>query len=390
MKSLLSILVGTLSLVLMEVPDGSAVVRNVPGDAPTIQAGIDSSSNSDTVLVAPGTYSGLGNRNLNFSGKAIVVLSSGGASVTTIDAGGSAHGFVFTSGEPVSARVDGFTIRNGYGEFGEGGGGVYCKNGSSPTIANCIIRDCVMGPGGHGGGVACEGSSPVIVGCAIIGNTLSGGSGGGIFCFSGSAPTISGCVISGNEVTAGSGGAISCSNSAPSIENTIITGNHTALSGGGLALYFDSTPSLINCTLAGNRSDMRGGGILSAYGSDPMVTRTIIRENCASEGNEVALGEGGSDGAITLTCSAIDSSGITGDGSIVYQGSQVFDDPLFCGPASCESAPSAAGEYTLDLNSPCLPSNSPCGELIGALGEGCGVPGATEVTTWGGIKSRFR
>ncbi|HEV2355066.1 MAG TPA: hypothetical protein VGR89_12540, partial [Puia sp.] len=54
---------------------------HVPADQPTIQAGINAASNGDTVLVAPGTYK----ESINFSKKAITLMSSGGPSVTIID-----------------------------------------------------------------------------------------------------------------------------------------------------------------------------------------------------------------------------------------------------------------------------------------------------------------
>ena len=43
----------------------------VPGDAPSIKAGIALAKSGDTVLVAPGTY----NENLDFLGKNITVTS---------------------------------------------------------------------------------------------------------------------------------------------------------------------------------------------------------------------------------------------------------------------------------------------------------------------------
>jgi len=57
----------------------------VPGDFGNIQAAIDSSVDGDVVQVDSGTYSGDGNRNIDFQGKAITVRSQDGPGKTTID-----------------------------------------------------------------------------------------------------------------------------------------------------------------------------------------------------------------------------------------------------------------------------------------------------------------
>jgi hypothetical protein len=118
----------------------SATVINIPDDYPTIQQGIDASTDGDTVLVQPGMYV----ENINFNGHNIVLgslfLTTGDTSYisqTVID-GNSATVVIFMSGEGSTAALKGFTVQNGFSI--ENGGGIICMN-SSPLIAYNTIRN---------------------------------------------------------------------------------------------------------------------------------------------------------------------------------------------------------------------------------------------------------
>ncbi|MHC4638808.1 MAG: hypothetical protein ACYTBP_14815 [Planctomycetota bacterium] len=138
---------------------------------PTIQAAIDDANDYDIVIVADGTYTGDGNRDINFLGKIITVRSENGADTCIIDCQGGPteprRGFSFTNGETRQALLAGFTIKNGYLASGHGGG-IYCEN-SSPTISNCIIIDNII-KSGRGGGIYCRNADPKIIGCIVTSN----------------------------------------------------------------------------------------------------------------------------------------------------------------------------------------------------------------------------
>src|SRR5258706_12618015 len=143
---------------------------NVPADQPTIQAGINVAMNGDTVLVAPGTYQ----ENIDFTGKAITVTSSGGAAGTIIDASKGNVGVSFVSGETRSSVINGFTIKNAGASLwpnstNSGFAGVNvaytsaCFNCiTNPTITNNVITE------NYGYGI-----SVYFGGSLISGNTIS-------------------------------------------------------------------------------------------------------------------------------------------------------------------------------------------------------------------------
>jgi len=182
--------------------------RRVPQQYPTIQAAIDAWLPGNTIVVADGVYTGSGNGNISFHGKAITLRSENGPQNCIIDCKNSGRGFYFIDNEANDSIVKGFTITNGYayseqlcdcwgGDSGDlgFGGGIYCEN-SSPTIANCRVINC-KARGYFGGGIFCKYSNATIVQCTIKGNS-SGREGGGILCFQDGSVTIDSCTIINN------------------------------------------------------------------------------------------------------------------------------------------------------------------------------------------------
>ena len=217
-KTISSVTVACLLLVLSSTNPFAATIR-VPSEQPTIQAGIDASVDGDTVLVTDGTYTGVGNKNIDYCGKAVAVLSENGPDKTVIDCKGYGRGCYFDSAEDALSRLEGFTIRNG--DVNESGGGIYCHM-SSPTILNSTISGNTAGD--NGGGICCwNGFSPTISNRAIIDNH-SGYKGGGFSCYETSSPAILNCTVNRNSAfVAGSG--IYCSSSSPIILNCIFRGD---------------------------------------------------------------------------------------------------------------------------------------------------------------------
>ena len=150
-----------------EDPDISDPLENGSQQHPfdSIQEAIDASLGHATINVLDGTYTGPGNRNIDFYGKAITLRSMNGPSNCVIDCEGSGRGFDFHSGETQQTIVAGFTITNGQADSG---GAVRCMN-SSPQISNCVISD------NQPDGIWTEGDGAWIVGnTQITSNNLTG------------------------------------------------------------------------------------------------------------------------------------------------------------------------------------------------------------------------
>ncbi len=225
-----------------------------PADFNNIQAAIDESNDGDEIVIADGTYTGPGNRDIDFLGKAVTVRSEGGPENCIIDCSGTEEephrGFNFHSDEDGDSVLEGFTIINGRDSVGAG---INC-NGASPTIRHCLITGNTSRF--HGGGLYCRFSSPVITSCTLRDNTAIHGHGGGIFCLGGS-PDISTCIISDNSAGS-SGGGLFNNNSSPVLLDCDFIDNSAGDYGGGVCNTNNSIAIMTDCTFSDNRADYCG------------------------------------------------------------------------------------------------------------------------------------
>ena len=186
----------------------------VPDDYGTIQAALSGVPEDSVIIVRDGVYTGPGNRDLRFNGKALTLRSENGPDNCIIDCENVTGGFVFWAGVTNSAVVDGFTVLNGNAGYG---GGVYAVN-SSPTIRNCVFKG---GSAAYGGGLCLSTSSAQIINCTIVENNGDYGA-GGMFFYNSDAMILN-CTISANTAT--SGGGVFLFMSTPTFSNSIIAGN---------------------------------------------------------------------------------------------------------------------------------------------------------------------
>lgn len=262
---------------------------HVPSEYPTIQAAIDAAVNSDIVEIADGTYTGVGNRDLDFGGKAITVRSaSGDPTLCTIICDGGSRGFYFHNGEGPDSIVQGLTVKDGFADVDDGGG-MYIRV-CSPTLVDCVLDNCYAR---WGGGISAYGDV-TLINCTIK-DCVSDRGGGGIR-FTGGNLTLTNCTITGNNGgdIEYSGGGLSFSGNSMTLTNCVIS-NNRASSGGGITCFGHSSNIILtNCVLANNRctGQQYGGAMLINANDqrwDVIMENCTITQNVASHGRAWAL-----------------------------------------------------------------------------------------------------
>jgi parallel beta helix pectate lyase-like protein len=399
------------------------------GDAPTIQAGIDSAAAGDTVLVGLGTYL----ENLSVIGKDLVLKSVSGPEATTLDGSSKQETVVYLSGQTRATVVEGFTITGGLGHFRAPyhlGGGFYLDNGASPTIrGNRVVANGVSGSTDGGGGLftntyLAPPISPLITGNIFQNNVAD--LGGGALEIGSGLSEIRNNIFRSNSCRL-DGGAIYCwmnANSSPSligIYGNQFWSNSAGDHGGAIHLYgatgrgYEVIGNLFanNSAQGAGAGDTGSGGAIQIDVAPATISQNTFVDNvalgeCASSGGGISMTDTPTDLYISENIFAFNRGGgiscrfavgntlgpnlfwmnQDGDlGSYCYYGTcptdwatnQIFADPKFCNPE--------AGNYTVSIDSPALTGSAPMGVWT-TPGCGPGVP--VRRTTWGSIKARYR
>ena len=159
--------------------------------------------------------------------------------------------------------------------------------------------------------------------------------------------------------------------------------------GGAVYCEGGASVTVTNCVFVENASVGEGS---AAYGPLQVANCTFV-DNAAEFGSTIYAGEAQhiynsifccTPGAISTTNTFLSHCCVWSSGTDGGKDRQNINaDPLFCAYE--------AGDLTLCEDSPCLPENNDWGELVGALGVGCGpCDTAVEHMTWGAIKAMFR
>ncbi|MFZ1948184.1 MAG: hypothetical protein WAW06_11610 [bacterium] len=408
------------------------------GDQPTIQAAVDAAASGDTILLANGTFTGDGNRDIEFFYSWVTVRSEAGdPSYCTIDCGGSVSephlAFDVTFGGDAPVVIEGITITNGYGL---GAGAMYVgKMASEPCTT--VVRHCLF----QGNETAWSGGAIMVTddcwlmldSCTFVGNTTV--SGGAIYLGDNTALSANACHFAENQAINDYGGAIYGYNSACTLNNCVFVDNFATDGGGAIFISDGGALGLYTCSFFGNSAASSGGAIYASGSNLAMNSCVSLHNVCGHDGVGASIYcSEGSTAYIASSTFVADSAA-----AVIYCGPSVSPTlnqtviafakdgaALACFPPAgtptlvcCDIYGNELGDYTdciaaqagvnnnisqdprfcdipgEDLSyedcSPCLAANSPCGYDIGAVAYvGCGCGEAAVPTTWGAIKALYR
>jgi len=233
----------------------------------------------------------------------------------------------------------GFTLTNGAtmtGDRNDGyAAGVYSQSRGT-VISNCVVT-------GNAGDFVAGVLSGTLYDCTITGNRNGSGYGGGA-----QESTLYNCRLTGNSSHRMGGGAYGATLYSCLVDGNTAREPDSAGRGGGVALC-----TAYNCTVVGNRTNMdswagAGSWNCSLYNCIVLFNKTVR--------NEISDIGGGGGMVNSYTCS-----------SWLYAGEgNIYADAKFMANPTGSGASYVAGDYRLQVDSPCINTGTNLAWMAGA------------------------
>ncbi len=330
-------------LILCWALGAQGAIVNVPGDQPTIQAGIDAAADGDTVLVAAGVYT----ENIRFNGKEAMLKSADGSAATIIEPLDPAVSIVsFIDGEGRGAVIEGFGLTGTVNAPA-----ITCDN-SSPTIKSCEIMNCRAQF--SAGAIRSTYGSPWVMENTIHTNSLEE------YAVQIIAPGVDSVVIKDNVAHNNVGGAVVVSNSTVPV---FVTANVIFDNDGGIAVVGGGTGGqILRNVVYGNRLmpgiDVVGMDSIevsnnTTYGNETGIAVDWSSGTAFGGYNVIAnnVGVGLYDAAHRLTNNLVWGNGMPFANPPHPPDKFIAADPKFADPA--------AGDFSLTCESPAIDAGDP-------------------------------
>jgi hypothetical protein len=260
----------------------------------------------DLVLVAPGIYA-----RFSFAGKAVVVRSQGGPSVTAVGT------MEFANIDTASSVLSGFRIDGGPGTLislhsGPTWAGGCILSYGAPTVDNCVLTggvvDAAISMGGNAYGGAVYTTGPMtLINCTIANNSVRGfdegyAAGGGVY---GPAHLVN-CIVEHNSVW---GDPISSATGDP------VCGGGTAFASLEQCVVRNNSVSGPNTTGHSTlRGHAEGGGIYAGNASGCTIEGNVVVAQSRDDLIDTDLGLGGGAARAALSDCVVRHNRVQPDG----------------------------------------------------------------------------
>lgn len=304
----------------------------------TINEAKNAAAPDDIIEVGPGVYAEEVDMSIP-----LTLVSTHGSSETVLDGETVRRVLVFRSG---ANHLEGFTIRRGY--HVSAGGGLRVQGPATLTVTSCRFEDNVSDFDASAAIARDAGTVVDFNDCDFV-NNHSARHCAVLIALDGEA-NFTACRFTGN--TGSTSSTIAKSTGAQATIVNCLFENNTA---GTTVWMTDGASTLTNNTFYGNE-----GSTLYLYDENTTVERNIFGK---SQGGYGVYYEYNVTGSRACNVYWDNSSGPVND---MLGGDELVADPVFCDAVN--------GDFTVSLQSPAAPANSPCGQLIGAYPTACDIP----------------